>query len=103
MGEEPEYDEDGNVKPVEFSTASLCAFLQAGHAPDEVEYISTVEEVNSVKAMKKDFWSFNVIYRSEEDEGVEIPTFVLKASDNVEIQKAEQLQGILWLTGYLVK
>lgn len=37
MGEEPEYDEDGNVKSVEFSTANLCAFLQAGHAPDEVE------------------------------------------------------------------
>lgn len=81
MGEEPEYDEDGNVKPVEFSTANLCAFLQAGHAPDEVEYISTVEEVKSVTAMGKNFWSFNVIYRSEEDESVEIPTFVLKSSE----------------------
>lgn len=103
MGEEPEYDEDGNVKPVEFSTASLCAFLQAGHAPDEVEYISTVEEVKSVKAMGKNYWNFNVIYRSEEDESEEIPTFVLKSPDNAEIQKADQLQGILWLTGYLAR
>lgn len=103
MGEEPEYDEDGNVKPIEFSTASLCAFLQAGHAPDEVEYISTVEGVKSVKALGKDFWNFNVIYRSEEDESEEIPTFVLKASDNAEIEKADQLQGILWLTGYLAR
>ena len=37
LGEEPEYDENGNVKPVEFSTATLCAFLQVGHAPDEEE------------------------------------------------------------------
>lgn len=96
-------DEDGNVMPVEFSTASLCAFLQVGHAPDEVEYISTVEGVKSVKAMGKDFWNFNVIYRSEEDESEEIPTFVLKASDNTEIEKADQLQGILWLTGYLAR
>lgn len=103
MGEEPEYDEEGNVKPIEFSTANLCAFLQAGHAPDEVEYISTVEEVKSVKAMDKNFWSFNVIYRSEEDENTEIPAFVLKSTDNKGIQKAEQLQGILWLTGYLAK
>ena len=53
--------------------------------------------------MDKNFWSFNVIYRSEEDENTEIPAFVLKSTDNKGIQKAEQLQGILWLTGYLAK
>lgn len=69
----------------------------------KLKYISTVEEVKSVTAMGKNFWSFNVIYRSEEDESVEIPTFVLKSSENEAIQNADQLQGILWLTGYLVK
>ena len=51
IGEEPDYDEEGNVKPVEFSTASLCAFLQAGHAPDEAEFITTVDDVKTVIAL----------------------------------------------------
>ena len=32
-----------------------------------------------------------------------IPTFVLQSKDNTELPKATQLQGILWLTGYLAK
>lgn len=103
MGEEPEYDEEGNVKPIEFSTANLCAFLQGSHAPDEVEYISTVEDVKAVKAYGNAFWKFDVIYRSEEEDSVEVPTFVLQSKDNAELPKATQLQGILWLTGYLAK
>lgn len=101
LGEEPEYDENGNVKPIEFSTEQLCAFLQRGHAPDEAEFISTVDEVRAVKAFGKDFWKFDVIYRSEEDDGIKIPTFVIQSNENQSIQKAKQLQGILWLTGYL--
>ena len=101
LGEEPEYDENGNVKPIEFSTEQLCAFLQRGHAPDEAEFITTVDEVRAVKAFGKDFWKFDVIYRSEEDDGIKIPTFVIQSNENQSIQKAKQLQGILWLTGYL--
>ncbi|MCR5400905.1 MAG: DUF4299 domain-containing protein [Treponema sp.] len=102
LGEAPEYDEDGNVKPVEFSTESLCAFFQGSHAPDEAEFISTVEEVKSVEALGKKFWTFDVIYRSEEDDGIKIPTFVLQSEENESIQKATQLEGLLWLTGYAV-
>lgn len=101
FGEEPEYDENGNVKPIEFSTEQLCAFLQRGHAPDEAEFITTVDEVRAVKAFGKDFWKFDVIYRSEEDDGIKIPTFVIQSNENQSIKKAKQLQGILWLTGYL--
>lgn len=39
----------------------------------------------------------------DEDESAEIPTFVLNSSENDGIQNAEQLQGLLWLTGYLAK
>ena len=103
MGEEPEYDENGNVKPIEFSTANLCAFLQGIRAPDEVEYISTVENIKTVKAFGNSFWKFDVIYRSEDEDNVKVPIFVLQSKDNTELSKATQIQGILWLTGYLVK
>jgi len=103
LGEEPEYDEEGNVKPVEFSTESLCAFLQAGHAPDDVEFITTVEEVKTITALGNNYWSFNTIYRGEDDNEEEIPTYVLKSEENNSLNEATQLQGLLWLTGYLVR
>ena len=103
LGEEPEYDEEGNVKPVEFSTERLCAFLQAGHAPDDVEFITTVEEVKTITALGNNYWSFNTIYRGEDDNEEEIPTFILKSEKNNSLDKATQLQGLLWLTGYLVR
>lgn len=103
MGKAPDYDEEGNVKPIEFSTENLCAFLQTKKAPDEAEFITTVKTVKSVNSFGKDFWTFNVIYRTYEDDEIEIPTFVLKSEENESIQKAKQLQGLLWLTGYLKK
>lgn len=103
LGEEPEYDEDGNVKPIEFSTASLCSFFQVGHAPDEAEFITTVEDVSSVKAFGKQFWKFDVIYRGSESDETYIPTFVLKEDENKKLNKATQIQGLLWVTGYLAK
>ncbi len=102
LGEEPEYDEDGNVKPVEFSTETLCAFMQTGPAPDEAEYITTVDEVKSVKAFGKNFWTFDVIYRNGDDDSVKIPAFVLQSAENESILNATQLQGMLWLVGYVV-
>lgn len=103
LGEKPEYDEEGNVKPVEFSTESLCAFLQAGHAPDDVEFITTVEEVKTITALGNNYWSFNTIYRGEDDNEEEIPTYVLKSEENNSLNEATQLQGLIWLTGYLVR
>ncbi len=103
LGEEPEYDEEGNVKPVEFSTENLCAFFQAGHAPDDVEFITTVEEVKTITALGNNYWSFNTIYRGEDDNEEEIPTYVLKSEENNSLNEATQLQGLLWLTGYLVR
>ena len=103
MGEEPEYDEEGNVKPVEFSTEKLCAFMQMGHAPDEAKYISTVEKVNSVKAFGKDFWKFDVVDRTSGEAEILIPTFTLKNKENKDLKKAAQIEGILWVTGFLAK
>ena len=96
-------DEEGNVKPVEFSTESLCAFLQACHAPDDVEFITTVDDVKTVSALGHTYWTFKTIYRGGEDNEEEIPTYVLKSEKNNSFDKARQLQGLLWLTGYLAR
>lgn len=102
IGEEVEYDEDGNVKPVEFSTEKLCAFFQTGPSPDDAEYISTVKAVKSVESLEKSFWSFEIIFRGVEEKEIFIPTFVRKTSENKNLNKAPQIQGVLWVTGYLV-
>ena len=69
----------------------------------DVEFITTVDEVKTVTALEHTFWSFNTIYRGGEDNEEEIPTFILKSEKNKSLDKATQLQGLLWLTGYLVR
>lgn len=102
IGEEPEYDEDGNVKPVEFSTANLCAFLQFGsHAPDDAEFISTVDSAKTVNSFNNLFCQFNVIYKSDDSDEIKIPTYVQKNDKNKELEKAEQIQGVLWVVGFI--
>lgn len=102
LGEEPEYDENGNVKPINFSTETLCAFFQAGHAKDDAEFITTVENVESIEAFGNSFWKFNVIYRADsEEDDTKIPTCILKSKANNGLSAATQVQGLLWLTGYL--
>lgn len=103
MGEEPEYDKDGNVVPIHFSTESLCAFFPSRYAPDDVEFISTVEDIQVAKSLKKSFWNFDVIYRGSGELEIKIPTFLLKSKENKKLDSATQLQGLLWLTGYLAK
>lgn len=102
-GEKPEFDEEGNVKPVQLSTKKLCAFFQLNRAPDDAEFITTVEDIKTVKALGKSFRKFNTIYRRDEGTEDEIPTYVLKTNDNNSLDKAAQIQGVLWLTGYLAK
>lgn len=103
LGEAPEYDEGGNVIPIEFSTESLCVFIQSGDVPDDAEFITTVDNIKTVEALGNDFWNFDIIYRGEEYNEVKIPTFVLKSKENMSLDTATQLQGYLWLTGYLSK
>ena len=103
LGQEPEYDENGNVKPVEFSTESLCAFMQVCGSPDDVDFISTVDDFETVNSFDDTFWKFDVVYRRVDDECDKIPTFVKKTKKNKSLDKATQLQGFLWLTGYLIE
>lgn len=101
MGKEPDYDENGNVVPIQFSTETLCAYFPSRYSPDDVEFITTVENVSVVKSIKKSFWNFDVIYRGDEETETKIPTFFLKSKENKNLDTATQLQGMLWLTGYL--
>ena len=96
LGEDPEYDEEGNVIPIEFSTESLCVFSQSGDVPDDAEFITTVDNIKTVEALGNDFWNFDIIYRGEEYNEVKIPAFVLKSKENMSLDTATQLQGYLW-------
>lgn len=98
--EDVEYDEQGNIKPVEISTANLCAFFQTRKAIDDAEYISKVDKVEKISNFKRAFWKFDVVYRAESNETL-IPTFALKTDENKNLNKATQIQGVAWLTGYL--
>lgn len=101
-GQKPDYDEDGNVKPLHFSTEKLCSFMQWGnHAPDDAEFISVVEDVKTVNYMEKSFYNFGVVLRDDSDEEIVIPCFYKIGDETLDLSNATQLQGVLWLCGFL--
>jgi len=104
IGEAPEYDEKGNVLPVHFSTEKLCAFIQfVKGAPDEAEFITTVDSVSEISSLGKTYYHFDIKLNSndEDDDHISIPCYVKKNDETKEIVHAPQIQGYLWITGYM--
>lgn len=74
------------------------------HAPDEAEFITTVDKTEKAEFFDKEFYKFDTrIKRDNGDVLFAIPCYI-KAADVTEgIESAKQLQGLLWLTGYMAK
>lgn len=105
IGQDDEYDENGVVKPVTFFLDQCCAIMQYDtYAPDEAEFLSTVEKVDTIQCFEKDFYYFDILLKETSiDEPVaRIPCFVRKCDKNAHITSAKQLQGLIWIAGYKV-
>ena len=67
MGEEPSYNEDGSVQPVNFSMEQLAAYLAAeSKAPDEAQFQSPAGPVESMSFVNLDLLKTSIIIRGEE-------------------------------------
>lgn len=101
-GEEQEYDENGNPKPVIFRMDSMVAYLPKwGPYPDDAEFQSPVfGEVASLSAFDSEFYKFDIAIAREGDDDVVIP-MVARKSMFKEMPKAnDPVRGALWLQGY---
>ena len=100
LGKEPEYDENGQVKPVHFNTEQLVAFFQSDDkCPDEASFQSPAGEIRERQFMGIDFYETEVIIHRDEDE-VSVP-FVFRKDRVPDAIKDMPIRGALWLVGLL--
>ena len=103
IGKEPTYDKYGNVEPIKFSMENLVAFFNKNPKwPDEAEFQSPVEDLNSLSIMDIDFFKTNVkICRRETEDGelvVSIPLYFRKEFFPT-VQNGDPIRGWLWISG----
>lgn len=98
LGKEPDYDENGQVMPVHFSTEQLVAFLPSDDkCPDEASFQSPAGDIRERQFLGIDFYETEVIIHRYEDE-VSVP-FVFRKDMVPDAKKDMPIRGVLWLVG----
>jgi hypothetical protein len=98
MGIEPEYDENGNILPIELCNNELVAYLPHDEEfPDEAEFASTVKSVEQVSLFGIDFIKA-VISICHEPEETYVPLY-FKKEYLPETKVGTLLRGYLWMQG----
>jgi hypothetical protein len=98
MGIEPEYDENGNILPMELYNNELVAYLSHNEEfPDDAEFASTVKSVEQVSLFGIDFIKA-VISICHEPEETYVPLY-FKKEYLPETKDGTLLRGFLWMQG----
>ena len=98
MGIEPEYDENGNILPMELYNNELVAYLPHNEEfPDDAEFASTVKSVEQVSLFGIDFFKA-VISICHEPEETYVPLY-FKKEFLPETKAGTLLRGFLWMQG----
>lgn len=98
-GQEPSYDEKGDVEPVVFYLNELVALLPTDeNYPDDVEFQSPINSIKTIQAFDKDFYKVRItIFR---DPDIEIDLYV-RADFFDEMPKInDAIRGFIWLHGH---
>jgi len=98
MGIEPEYDENGNILPMELYNNELVAYLPHNEEfPDDAEFASTVKSVEQVSLFGIDFIKA-VISICHEPEETYVPLY-FKKEFLPETKTGTLLRGFFWMQG----
>lgn len=97
-GEKPNYDEDGNLVPVNFNTENLVAFFPLNEqCPEEPEFQSPAGEIREKCLLGESFWQTDVfVHRNHFD--VKIP-LLFKKEMVPDVKAGMPLRGFMWIVG----
>lgn len=100
IGQDPDYDENGNVVPVRFSLEDLVAYLSLDFkAPDEAEFQSKVCHLRNEKLCGVDFCCGDIKIHNGEGHGDICVPLYFRRDFVPGVQDGDPLRGVLWLTG----
>ena len=98
IGEKPEYDENGEVRPVNFSLEELVTCFPADDkCPDEAVFQSPAGEMKERHFMDLDFYETGIFLHRHEFE-FSVP-FIFRKDFLPEARKDTPLRGSLWVVG----
>ncbi len=100
-GEEPEYDENGEVLPIHFDLSKLVAYLNTDDkAPDEAEFQSPVKNISDDAIFGVDFHKVDITVHHGEDDAEDISVPLYFRKDFLEtVKEGDSICGYLWMTG----
>jgi len=101
MGKEPDYDDKGNIEPVKFDLSNLVAFLPRTEYPDDAEFQSPINSIETVKAFDNMYYKFNITIFRDPDVCIDLYAKTSFFEEKPEV--GEPLRGILWMQGYLME
>lgn len=101
MGQKPEFEKDGSVKPLVFSMDQMVAFFQSSAAyPDDAEFQSPVfKPVKALTMCDTPFYRLEIAI-AREDSDVVVPLIAKQSFFPVKPRKGDPIRGHLWLQGY---
>lgn len=100
-GQEPNYDEEGNVDPVVFYLNELVAFLPINeNYPDDMQFQSPIKKIKTIQAFDKTFYKISItIFR---DPDIEINLYAKKDFFENKPKINDAILGVIWLQGYKI-
>ena len=101
MGQKPEFEKDGSVKPLVFRMDQMVAFFQSSAAyPDDAEFQSPVfKPVKALTMCDTPFYRLEIAI-AREDSDVVVPLIAKQSFFSVKPRKGDPIRGHLWLQGY---
>ena len=104
MGQKPEFEKDGSVKPLVFTMDQMVAFLQSSAAyPDDAEFQSPVfAPVREVKGFDTSFYRLEIAI-AREDSDIVVPLIARQSLFATKPRKGDPIRGHLWLQGRLAE
>ena len=103
MGQNPEFEKDGSVKPLIFRMDQMVAFFQSSAAyPDDAEFQSPVfKPVKALKSFDTSFYRLEIAI-AREDSDIVVPLIAKQSFFSGKPQKGDPIRGHMWLQGYCV-
>ena len=98
MGEEPEYDEDGKMKPLMFGMDDLVALLPRDKDfMDDAEFQSPIQSVEETSFLGMPLYKIGILVKRDPD--MEIPLYVSQNCFEHKPEVGDPIRGVLWLQG----
>lgn len=103
LGDEPEFEEDGSIKPIVFDMSNLVAYLPKEDYPEDAEFQSPLRNIQELKFMDLDFVQADILVHRDEDMPAKLYFRKDKLNEDTILREEMPVRGIYWLQGKIHK